>query len=143
MGTTSQADPEAKLNATSATVTIERNHSDKPISISEPPTKKRKRLSKELPSQREEFESGAKRGKDSELDWRNKGTFIPPQVLVLVLLKISTYITASEARRLNRIKHKSSETTCFACREKGHAAKECPKTKNDGQGKSKVGICYR
>ena len=35
-------------------------------------------------------------------------------------------------------------TTCFACREKGHAAKDCPSNRSGG-GKSKagIGICYR
>jgi len=41
-----------------------------------------------------------------------------------------------------------ADTTCFACREKGHAAKDCPTAKAEGgeQGsnsKPGVGICYR
>ena len=44
---------------------------------------------------------------------------------------------------MKRIEEKQATTTCFACREKGHAAKNCPKaTTEDGKGKS-VGICYR
>lgn len=35
---------------------------------------------------------------------------------------------ASEKRRLKRIQIRQSDTICFACREKGHAAKDCPKT---------------
>ncbi|EIW83099.1 hypothetical protein CONPUDRAFT_52948 [Coniophora puteana RWD-64-598 SS2] len=53
----------------------------------------------------------------------------------------------SEARRQQRITQKFQDTTCFACRQKGHAAKDCPDTKADGteqkhSGKV-VGICYR
>ncbi|PPQ63729.1 hypothetical protein CVT24_004238 [Panaeolus cyanescens] len=56
---------------------------------------------------------------------------------------------ASEARRLKRIKDKMSSTTCFACREKGHAAKDCPTTQKADEDElghkvqKGVGICYR
>ncbi|KAF7294889.1 hypothetical protein MIND_01026800 [Mycena indigotica] len=46
---------------------------------------------------------------------------------------------SSEKRRLNRIQERKANTTCFACREKGHDARECPQSK----GKPIVGICYR
>lgn len=60
----------------------------------------------------------------------------------------------SERRRLKRIAERHANTTCLACREKGHVAKDCPKAKRgsniDGQDGSKtshqksvVGICYR
>ncbi|KAF9022056.1 hypothetical protein BDZ89DRAFT_1197720 [Hymenopellis radicata] len=49
---------------------------------------------------------------------------------------------ATESRRQKRIAEREADTTCFACREKGHAARHCPKTKNEG-GKREVGICYR
>ncbi|KAF8149481.1 hypothetical protein B0H34DRAFT_667709 [Crassisporium funariophilum] len=57
-------------------------------------------------------------------------------------------LSDSEARRLKRIQQKQVETTCFACREKGHAARDCPtaaKSGGDesGQVSSVVGICYR
>lgn len=59
-------------------------------------------------------------------------------------------ISDSEARRRKRINEKLTETTCFACREKGHAAKDCPtsqKPTEGGDGEEKasnvVGICYR
>jgi len=59
-------------------------------------------------------------------------------------------ISDSEARRQKRINQKLAETTCFACREKGHAAKDCPtaqKSTEDDDGEEKatnlVGICYR
>ncbi|KAK0483635.1 hypothetical protein IW261DRAFT_969550 [Armillaria novae-zelandiae] len=54
---------------------------------------------------------------------------------------------ASEHRRQQRIAERDALTTCFACRERGHAARNCPKTKiQDANGKTQrnvVGICYR
>ncbi|TFK44158.1 hypothetical protein BDQ12DRAFT_672490 [Crucibulum laeve] len=57
-------------------------------------------------------------------------------------------LTATEMRRQKRINEKEANTTCFACREKGHAARDCPVAKATGavgkdKGKSVVGICYR
>ncbi|TFK53577.1 hypothetical protein OE88DRAFT_1260670 [Heliocybe sulcata] len=53
----------------------------------------------------------------------------------------------SDQRRQRRIDERYANTTCLACREKGHMAKKCPKAKtedgNGQQGKSAVGICYR
>ncbi|PPR04375.1 hypothetical protein CVT26_004213 [Gymnopilus dilepis] len=51
--------------------------------------------------------------------------------------------SAKESRRLKRIKQKAAETTCFVCREKGHAAKDCPTTQNGEKPAKVVGICYR
>ncbi|KAF9474709.1 hypothetical protein BDN70DRAFT_924446 [Pholiota conissans] len=58
--------------------------------------------------------------------------------------------SATEARRLKRIAQKNADTTCFACREKGHAAKDCPTAKAEagngeggGKGTPVVGVCYR
>ena len=63
---------------------------------------------------------------------------------------INLVISDSEARRRKRISQKLVETICFACREKGHAAKDCPTAQksiedNDGEEKATnvVGICYR
>ncbi|KAF9793407.1 hypothetical protein BJ322DRAFT_1134429 [Thelephora terrestris] len=60
---------------------------------------------------------------------------------------------ASEKRRRRRIAERNVNTTCFACREKGHAVQDCPKIA-DGSIKPPenqsgfsatgvVGICYR
>ncbi|QRV94060.1 Zinc finger, CCHC-type [Ceratobasidium sp. AG-Ba] len=53
---------------------------------------------------------------------------------------------SSEARRLRRIEQKQTDTICFACREKGHAAKACPKSSvldDDGLPRETIGVCYR
>ncbi|KAG8766795.1 hypothetical protein FRC12_006654 [Ceratobasidium sp. 428] len=53
---------------------------------------------------------------------------------------------SSETRRLRRVDARQSGTVCFACREKGHAAKDCPKSSilgDDGLPRETVGVCYR
>ncbi|KAI0663034.1 hypothetical protein C8Q70DRAFT_955538 [Cubamyces menziesii] len=60
---------------------------------------------------------------------------------------------ASEQRRVKRIQDRNADTTCFACREKGHTARDCTKSLAadalDGEksgtkaGRDAVGICYR
>ncbi|KIY53101.1 hypothetical protein FISHEDRAFT_6708, partial [Fistulina hepatica ATCC 64428] len=47
----------------------------------------------------------------------------------------------SATKRLKRIKARDEGTTCFACREKGHAAKDCPNTQ--ASEKAAIGVCYR
>lgn len=56
----------------------------------------------------------------------------------------------SESRRQKRIAEKYADTTCFACRQKGHTARDCPTIRNEASGGSSgvarqktVGICYR
>ncbi|KAF5375130.1 hypothetical protein D9758_000416 [Tetrapyrgos nigripes] len=49
----------------------------------------------------------------------------------------------SEQRRQKRIDEKKASTTCFACREQGHSAKECPKAGNGDRATKVVGMCYR
>jgi len=58
----------------------------------------------------------------------------------------------SEKRRLKRIKELQADTTCLACRKKGHLAKECPEAATALEGDNKagsatvkhtLGICYR
>ncbi|TFY75506.1 hypothetical protein EWM64_g8508 [Hericium alpestre] len=64
-------------------------------------------------------------------------------------LDAETRAAASEHRRHKRIAERHANTTCFACREQGHAAMHCPNVKpeDDGgtaqKGKEVVGICYR
>ncbi|KAH9176267.1 hypothetical protein EDB89DRAFT_1940181 [Lactarius sanguifluus] len=57
---------------------------------------------------------------------------------------------ASETRRLKRKVERCANTTCFACREVGHSAKDCPSIlPGTGDGATKtttknlIGICYR
>ncbi|OBZ70619.1 hypothetical protein A0H81_09398 [Grifola frondosa] len=64
---------------------------------------------------------------------------------------------ASERRRLKRVDERNSDTICFACREKGHTARDCrtviantgeqgSKTQSKTKAKSgrdAVGLCYR
>ncbi|KAG1812077.1 uncharacterized protein BJ212DRAFT_469695 [Suillus subaureus] len=55
----------------------------------------------------------------------------------------------SESRRQKRIAEKYADTTCFACRRKGHTARDCPTIRNEASGgggvarQKTVGICYR
>ncbi|KDQ55812.1 hypothetical protein JAAARDRAFT_59778 [Jaapia argillacea MUCL 33604] len=54
--------------------------------------------------------------------------------------------SASEARRLKRISERQATTTCLACRELGHMARDCPKnpqTSEVAKGKGRSNICYR
>ncbi|KAJ6547627.1 hypothetical protein B0H19DRAFT_1033564 [Mycena capillaripes] len=55
----------------------------------------------------------------------------------------AAYVSPGEARRLKRIEERDAATTCFACRLKGHSARDCPSSQSDGRSKSVVGICYR
>ena len=60
---------------------------------------------------------------------------------------------ASENRRRRRMTERHANTTCFACREKGHAVQDCPKIadgsikppekKSGFSATGVVGICYR
>lgn len=47
---------------------------------------------------------------------------------------------ASEKRRQSRISKKMDDTTCFACREKGHSLRDCPKNE---EAKSATPTCFR
>ncbi|KAG9220551.1 hypothetical protein CCMSSC00406_0004007 [Pleurotus cornucopiae] len=54
----------------------------------------------------------------------------------------------TQPHRLKAIADRNSGTICFACRETGHAARDCPTTRNAAKGDSGapgavVGICYR
>ena len=52
------------------------------------------------------------------------------------------YLTScfKEGQAANR---QAGKTTCFACREQGHTAKNCPHALSAEDGKKIVGICYR
>ena len=97
------------------------------------------------------------RGMDSyQKRKRLRRKIIPEKVglriqLFLFLLLAKTFDLSSdksEKRRIARIKEKLANTTCFACREKGHAAKECPRMKTDDMpekisARGSAVICYR
>ncbi|KAF7338244.1 hypothetical protein MVEN_02049700 [Mycena venus] len=51
------------------------------------------------------------------------------------------YVSPAEARRLKRIEERNAATTCFACRLKGHSARDCPSAGEKSN--AVVGICYR
>ncbi|KAJ6496739.1 hypothetical protein C8R47DRAFT_356338 [Mycena vitilis] len=53
------------------------------------------------------------------------------------------YVSPAEARRLKRIEERNAATTCFACRLKGHSARDCPSSQSNGKSNGAVGICYR
>ncbi|KAJ7709840.1 hypothetical protein B0H17DRAFT_1155692 [Mycena rosella] len=55
----------------------------------------------------------------------------------------SAYVSPSELRRQKRVDERNAATTCFACREKGHSARDCPSAQSDGKSKGAIGICYR
>ncbi|KIJ68085.1 hypothetical protein HYDPIDRAFT_107723 [Hydnomerulius pinastri MD-312] len=87
--------------------------------------------------------SGPKKSKKIQKDWNNRKS---------KSVAASGYAKRTEQRRLNRISDRQAETVCFACREKGHAARDCPKASTgveDGgeNGKKTVrkvlGMCYR
>ncbi|KAJ7685248.1 hypothetical protein DFH06DRAFT_36213 [Mycena polygramma] len=52
------------------------------------------------------------------------------------------YVSPAEARRLKRIEERNAATTCFACRLKGHSARDCPSSQCNGKSNGAVGICY-
>ncbi|KAG9316803.1 hypothetical protein JVU11DRAFT_2868 [Chiua virens] len=63
-------------------------------------------------------------------------------------IAIGGYQKRTEQRRLKRIAGQRAETVCFACREMGHAAKDCPRTAGESEKGKKntnttVGMCYR
>ncbi|KAJ7632684.1 hypothetical protein FB45DRAFT_791855, partial [Roridomyces roridus] len=90
-----------------------------------PPKKKRKRTKL---SQRDGYKAEGQDGQPSKPD----GGAVPKPAAVPKTAKKSKpkkdkYVSPSEARRLQRIADRNAETTCFACRSKGHSARDCPK----------------
>ncbi|KAJ6502499.1 hypothetical protein C8R45DRAFT_621558 [Mycena sanguinolenta] len=53
------------------------------------------------------------------------------------------YVSPGEARRLKRVEERNATTICFACRLKGHSARDCPSSQSGDKSNSAVGICYR
>ncbi|KAJ7235466.1 hypothetical protein B0H12DRAFT_1191377 [Mycena haematopus] len=57
--------------------------------------------------------------------------------------KKAPYVSPADARRLKRIEERNASTTCFACRLKGHSARDCPSSQSGDKSNSALGICYR
>ncbi|KAI6040211.1 hypothetical protein EDC04DRAFT_1523080 [Pisolithus marmoratus] len=117
---------------------------------SEGSSKKRRKIKAHTGSQKDNSDGPASADKDqsssehqnptskSTKNKRARNTSLPPS---------NKHMQRSELRRLKRITMRQENTTCFVCREKGHAAKDCTKTAGDaraGEGsKNVVGLCYR
>jgi zinc finger CCHC domain-containing protein 9 len=92
---------------------------------------------------------------DRNKDKKSKGA--QPAICSPIVLDLKSRPAASwraeqsELRRQKRISERQADTICFACRKKGHAAKDCPNSRLDDsledEAGSKVvpgvGICYR
>ncbi|KAF8659689.1 hypothetical protein AX16_001792 [Volvariella volvacea WC 439] len=147
------------------------------VESGQPPKKKRKRTKKKKESKtaggEEVGDRGDEEGDESEgaADKEGKEDQKPPRAQDGIKKsknakakgKLGEKLkgkSASEKRRLKRIQERESTKTCFACRQTGHAAKDCPvvlKTsagEGEGEGteqqgvgeiklKSVAGICYR
>ncbi|EAU90882.1 zinc knuckle family protein [Coprinopsis cinerea okayama7 len=130
----------------------------------EPPKKKRKRhrSKKKKTDQEKEGETGNENGEPSEggkeggEDAKDSTAKSKKAKKNPKNKKKKEYVSPSEKRRLARIKERLANTTCFVCREKGHAARDCPRASElaaaagepPAEGKkpaasSVVGICYR
>ncbi|KAJ7343423.1 hypothetical protein DFH08DRAFT_782044 [Mycena albidolilacea] len=118
-----------------------------------PPKKKRKRTKM---SQRDgnkaknaALQEGAVEGAAAETDVHTEPTPAAQSIKPTKKSKPKTkkaktpYVSPSEARRLKRIEERNATTTCFACRLKGHSARDCPSSQSGDKSKSAVGICYR
>ncbi|KAI0049864.1 hypothetical protein FA95DRAFT_1581497 [Auriscalpium vulgare] len=126
----------------------------------EPAKKRRKRSRKPKPAaedahaRREERVDGAESGQEVEgVETGGQDPKVPEVQEKQTGWKKSKDIAekalASEQRRLKRLADRHANTICFACRESGHAAKDCPSFTAEkpgsgkGKGKDVVGICYR
>ncbi|KAJ7111578.1 hypothetical protein C8R43DRAFT_1041471 [Mycena crocata] len=111
-----------------------------------PPKKKRKRTKM---SQRDGNKAKTPEGADSEAIAEST-TLVPASVKPKPSTKKpkpkkkkTPYVSPSELRRQKRIEERNAATTCFACRLKGHSARDCPSSKSSGGKSNSVGICYR
>lgn len=73
--------------------------------------------------------------------------FINYLSFIVLGIEASVRAAQSEVRREKRTAEREANTTCFACRQNGHAAKNCPVVDSANpeklNGRVIVGICYR
>ncbi|KAG2154358.1 uncharacterized protein EDB93DRAFT_1239439 [Suillus bovinus] len=134
-------EPPTEPQASTSILPSESQPHDHPV----PPKKKRKRTKKPK-------ENGGD-GEDKAQDAGDTGTAelqVKPKKKPKDKRKPKTRpdpAQRSESRRQKRIAQKYADTTCFACREKGHTARDCPTIRSGGGGgvtrQRTVGICYR
>ncbi|KAJ8696136.1 hypothetical protein PTI98_006025 [Pleurotus ostreatus] len=140
--------PKSTANTSHIPAEAEAEGSQSNPSAQLPPKKKRKRSK----SKKSTDTAGVKENADATQD----GT--SAEGVVQVEGGATATTSAKEAKdaarkntqpyRLKAIADRNSGTICFACRETGHAARDCPTTRNAAKGDSGapgavVGICYR
>ncbi|KAF9227160.1 hypothetical protein BS17DRAFT_450127 [Gyrodon lividus] len=124
-----------------------------------PPKKKRKRMKKPKAVDGDQQQPNSSRSA-GETDGEDKDKGDGPSSVLKAVKKnkkdrrgksvaVKGYEKRTEQRRLHRMAERQADTICFACREKGHAARDCPKTGEVGDENSQrntnrvVGMCYR
>jgi len=121
-----------------------------PVNGSEPQKKKRKRSKKKNNEHTNETEPAKDIGAEPSNESKEEGQQLSNRKLYKLQRskefreKMKLRKSSSEKRRRSRIQSKMSETTCFACREKGHTVRDCPKVGESGTTTAPAsGICFR
>ncbi|KAF8840705.1 hypothetical protein BDN67DRAFT_968147 [Paxillus ammoniavirescens] len=125
---------------------------------SAPAKKKRKRAKKPKATDSDQKQPGdSKPAEETNGPVKGERAFSVPKEVKKIkkdrrgkTVAVKGYERRTEQRRLTRIAERHADTVCFACREKGHAAKDCTKAvgeggDDDGQKNINkvVGMCYR
>lgn len=109
---------------------------DEPAEAPEAPTPKKQKV--------DILEAGAKKTGWGRGAWTARRNIKPLTRLSDESIKANA--AKSEDRRQKRVNERQANTICFACRGKGHAAKDCPDANlalDNAQEKAPMGICYR